>query len=194
VKFRKTALLGLSVILAACTGEPAPDSGNAITRRVDAIASSAPALTKFLQDTTTKSFSREHGTQFSYFQTDGGYNLVYPGNASVLKGQWQVRKGGLLGPVICYSYTVSTFNPSTRKRQQSGKWKCQNARSSLRRWMEIRDGDPLTLSETTILPMRLPKGINISIPGAAKAVGLSTNMASNKSPDPDRAADARVGR
>ena len=193
MNIRKIALLALSVILAACTGEPAPDSDTAIARRASAIASSTTALTEFLQDTTAKSFSKEHGTQYSYFQSDGGYNLVYPGNASVLKGQWEVRNGGVLGTVICYSYTVATFNPATRNRKQSGEWECQNARSSLIRWREIRDGDPLNLADTTVLPMRLPKGINLSIPTAAKSVGLSTNMAPNKSPDPDRGADARVG-
>jgi hypothetical protein len=180
----------LSLAMTACSG---PNSDTAIARRASAIAASPEVLSAFLQDTTTKSFTKEHGTQYSYFQADGGYNLVYPGNASVLKGQWEVRKGGLLGSVICYSYTRATFNPATRNLSQPGEWTCQNARSSLIRWSEIRDGDPLNLAKTTVLPRRLPKGINLSIPTAAKEVGLSTNMALNKSPNPDRFADTRIG-
>ena len=187
------AIATLVFAVTACGGDVAPVSATAISRRASAIASSPEALTRFLQDTTTKSFSKEHGTQFSHFQADGGYNLVYPGNAFVLKGRWEVRKGGLLGMVICYSYTTATYNPVTRDRDQPDDWSCNYATSSLIRWREIRNGDPLNLAQTTLLPMRLPKGINLSIPTAAKSVGLRTQMGDNKSPDPDRSADARVG-
>lgn len=207
--FPRVTLAVLALSLTACASPPStdrrsttapnaqadapPDSIPAIRDRARAIASSPEALTAFLQDTTAKRYDRQHGTQYSYFEANGRYNLVYPGNFSVLKGRWEVREGGRYGLEICYSYDVATHNPVTRRAADIGDWICHIATSSLAQWSEIRDGDPLNLAATTVLPIRLPKGINLSIPTAAKSVGLSTNMSANKSPNPDRAADARVG-
>lgn len=191
---RNCTACALIALMAACAGEPAPDSDTAVSRRANAIAVSPEALAAYLSDTTTKSYSKEHGTQYSYFAADGTYNLVYPGNASVLKGWWTTREGGLLGPVICYAYQGPTYNPVTRSRLRPQEWKCQNAVTSLIRWREVRDGDPLRMAQTTRLETVLPKGINLSLPTAAKSIGLSTKMSANKAVDPDRSADARVGK
>ena len=190
--FKKTVAI-FAIVLSACTVGSNPSYNAPVAQRTSAIVTSPEALTQFLRDTTAKSYTREHGTQISYFEADGRYNLVYPGNTAVLKGKWEVRDGGVLGLKICYSYTTPTHNPVTRERKGVDEWYCHNARGSLIRWQEIRDGDPLNIAATTILPQRMPKGLNLSLPTAAKAVGLSTHMSPNKSPNPDRAADARVG-
>ena len=184
-------LLAFICVLASCSASSTSSNPESL-QRARSIAASPEALTSFLRDTTAKSYTSEHGTQFSYFGADGSYNLVYPGNTSVLKGRWEVRGSGGAAR-ICYSYTVRSFNPATRNRSEPGDWSCNPAIGSLIRWREIRDGDPLNLANTTLLPRILPKGLNLSLPGAAKAVGLSTSMSDNKSPNPDKAADARVG-
>lgn len=198
MRFPLKSISILVIFMSACAPATTQQKQEALTieqnsRKADSITASTEGLTAYLRDTTAKGFTREHGTQFSYFEADGRYNLVYPGNSRVLKGRWQVRKGGLFGPTICYSYTVPTYNPVTRHRDRAGDWSCNNAKDSLMRWQEVRDGDVLSMASTFVLQKRVPKGVNLSLPTAAKAVGLSTHMSPNKSPNPDIGAEAKVG-
>ena len=89
--FPRATLAVLALSLAACASDPStdarpttapsaqadapPDSIPGIKDRARAIASSPEALTAFLQDTTAKRYDRQHGTQYSYFEANGGYHL-----------------------------------------------------------------------------------------------------------------------
>ena len=191
VFFTRIWCLFLVLGTVACTPDGARTTTD-IFRATSSIAATPQSLHSYLSDTTTKSFSKAHGTQFEYLVANGRSYLVYPENKFVLKGSWTTQSGGFSGTNICFASDGSARNPVTGQVFEAGEWDCRNGSLYLAKMDEIRDGDPLNLRRTDRLPQVLPKGINLSIPTAAKTVGLSTNMALNKAPDPDKS-DEKLG-
>jgi len=184
----------LSMLLLGCETNPSPGSTTAIVRSAKAIANSPESLRSYLSDTSTKGYSKQHGTQMGYFSPDGWHYLVYPGNSRVLRSRWSIREGSIFGLEICSRYDLATYNPATRDELDAGELECLSASLLLQGWQEVRDGDPMKLRNTNVLPQILPKGLNLSMPTAAKVVGYSTQMSPNKAVDPDLSADARIGK
>lgn len=126
--------------------------------------------------TTSISFSRQHGTQVSYKTSDGAIYLWYPGNESVLRGEWkarispdylktrlsngnyQVTRRSLIKrgrtytseADICYKYPTGSENPVTAA--AGGRWECALALMALPSKEQTVDGDPFELATRTQVP------------------------------------------
>jgi hypothetical protein len=126
--------------LAACAGSPEIQE----LRAYEAPILESPASFRaFLSGATTvsqdpNSFPRGHGTQASYHRDDGTVFLWYPGNRSVVVGEWktEVDRNGQV--VNCYKYGPSSYNPVTRER--GGTWSCW--RPLLNGRIMVVDGNP----------------------------------------------------
>ena len=69
-------------------------------------------LRQFFSDKTSVSWDSLHGTQLEYHDTKGGAWLVYPGNKTVLPGEWKVELAeDKLS--LCYRYFTNGKNPAT---------------------------------------------------------------------------------
>ena len=106
-------------------------------------------LRSLLSDATAVHYDTGHGTQVEYMSADGLAYLWYPGNRSIVPGEWHVRIGprplgpgpesrNAIGPYavfeqdptqpvestlyICFRYGPDTYNPVTRMR--GGNWEC----------------------------------------------------------------------
>lgn len=135
------------------------------------------SLKATLSDTTTKSWSEEHGTQFEYLGNDGKAYLVYPGNTHVLKGQWTIIETRGAAD-ICFLYPSKSRNLITG--ELGGRWACQNGVAYLDRLDEVRENDLLYLTHLDKLPKTLPRKIDVSIQAAMKNVGYSSRLTRNK--------------
>lgn len=101
-------------------------------------------------DITYLSFSTQHGVQIEYLSPKGGAYLWYPGNTSVVSGEWEVVLNK-----ICYRYGPQTYNPVTR--QAGGRWECQFAVALDSRDIAELTGDPFKLSQRKRAPYTLQR-------------------------------------
>lgn len=134
------------------------------------------ATTARLANKTSVSNSRQHGPQASYASPDGRVFLWYPGNDTILEGEWKIRaspdflrtrnpdgtsnitrrdrlqRGKTYGPAaeICYRYGENTFNPATKKK--GGVWECVLASLHLSKPKKFADGDTLALARGGPVP------------------------------------------
>lgn len=146
----------------------------------DLPAPSAP-LRDFLADTTIKTYSAAHGTQFAYLAADGTETLVYPGNTLPVLGAWDVRVRSDGRQSFCVQFGSDSYNPVTKR--FGGQWECRPLENFLAVVDEIYDGDVLRLYGATELVQTLPRGQNISITEATNAVGFPAPAGPNKVQD-----------
>src|SRR5262249_25017042 len=118
-------------------------------------------------NTTTLSYSPQHGTQVSYSADDGRIFLWYPGNPEILHGNWRTceeRMGSQLEsgerisiPIgkVCFQYGPNTYNPVTGA--VGDVWECSIAGRLEETLVERRRGDVLGLMKRASVPFVLPK-------------------------------------
>lgn len=175
-------IIGLCTLLTACV-EPTEDVAlspeqQAAQAEKKALYSSPDRLRAFLQDTTVKTWIREHGTQIEYHSTDGRTWLVYPGNTRSVQGEWKIQPAGKTSQ-ICYRYGKNTYNPVTG--QKGGKFHCKPAWLFLNdRTAQAVDGDVLKLRGRGEYPQPLPPKTNLRISTVMKAIGLGELKKPNK--------------
>ncbi|WP_166415770.1 hypothetical protein [Cochlodiniinecator piscidefendens] len=114
------------------------------------IAASAELSQRFFSNSTRVSHNNfRHGTQYEYHAPDGTTYLWYPGNRSIVMGQWKVERTRDGDNTLCYLYGSSSFNPVTR--QYGGNWECRKITSLDVAGDETIKGDPFSL-ETGNIP------------------------------------------
>lgn len=107
-------------------------------------------------------FDRAHGFQLEYFGADGLSWLWYPGNQTVVPGQWRTDGGS-----ICFKYPTASFNPVTQV--EGGAWECALLDHTRPRVVALRDGDPYGLERAEAAPYPLdrcapPDGVRLLKP------------------------------
>lgn len=167
----RLSALCLCALSAACTNSPEFEAAKRLTDP----PAQAQAL---LANTTVKTYSRSHGTQIEYLAADGRSFLVYPGNGSVLPGQWQIRGSGPIKAEMCFIYGANSSNPVTGSR--GGAWDCGFLTDYLVFRDQIVDGDPLGLQKMTALPSPLPARTDLSIQAVQSSWGLTGPIGPNK--------------
>ncbi|SMO47717.1 hypothetical protein SAMN06265380_101911 [Ruegeria faecimaris] len=130
-RFEKTkgmaGILLLCTLLAACgTPESRAEVWAWIDRR-DGYSSSVNAMMSALSDATLvtqdpNSLVQQHGTQIEYHASNGKSYLWYPGNRTIVVGQWRAQDFNSAGVQLCYRYGSNAFNPVTKK--SGGSWEC----------------------------------------------------------------------
>ena len=108
------------------------------------------AFAQQLGDYTHLSVSPDHGTQVEYLSSNGKTFLWYPGNRTILAGQWKRD-----GDNVCFAYVGNTYNPSTGHR--GGGFECMSFDLYWRTIEQRMAGDVLGLSTRTEVPFRLEK-------------------------------------
>lgn len=103
-----------------------------------------------LGDYTHLSVSSDHGTQVEYLAADGRTFLWYPGNRTILAGQWKRQ-----GDNVCFAYGGNTYNPSTGHR--GGGFECMPFQLYWGTIEQRMPGDILGLANRTDVPFRLEK-------------------------------------
>lgn len=105
---------------------------------------------------TFASFDVGHGYQVEYLAPNGRVFLWYPGNRSVLAGQWK-----RVLDEVCYRYGPQTYNPQTF--QRGGSWNCEYAGKLAHFVVGYEQGDVFRLSSGRVPYVRtkcdLPKGM-----------------------------------
>lgn len=112
------------------------------------VAGSAELLQRFFSDATIFNLDNEqHGTQVEYHSTDGRSYLWYPGNRSVVQGQWRVESvpGGTR---LCYLYGPNTYNPVLGTR--GGNWECRRGGEAMLSQDVALKSDPFGLESGRI--------------------------------------------
>lgn len=145
-------------------------------------------MVALLSDVTALHYDSGHGTQVEYMSADGHAFLWYPGNRSVVPGEWHIRIGSEawgpgdesrneLGPnafiqrhrafpfestlYLCFRYGRNTYNPVMNMR--GGNWECAIS-EPLSHWEEITyAGDLFGLAETRQVPAVLESGPRYTI-------------------------------
>ncbi|MEP0070591.1 hypothetical protein [Pyruvatibacter sp.] len=167
--FMAAMALGLAAVLTACASSSAPTRGQ-VQRPSDPEAAArhdlakqrssiTPAqLTEKLNNTTTLSHMPGHGTQIEYLGADGSAHLWYPGNKSIVKGEWMVKAGpnpNFIRSLVCFRYGANTYNPVTKK--AGGKWNCTNPTRYLVFQIDDQKGDLFDLSKRDAVPLVLER-------------------------------------
>ncbi|HKD27265.1 MAG TPA: DUF6438 domain-containing protein [Xanthobacteraceae bacterium] len=113
---------------------------------------------KLLICKTHMTFSAGHGTQVSYLRSDGVEFLWYPGNAVVVRGNWDIVEHTTDPPGyadICFQYGANTYNPVTGK--MGGNWECRPAHAFARSTVDRSDGDVFGLAKRDAVPFELSR-------------------------------------
>ena len=101
---------------------------------------------------THLSFDPAHGTQLFFLDPDGRTYLFYPGNESILRGDWQWQgQGGNVA--LCFRYGANTYNPALGT--AGGGWSCADPEKLARAVKERTEGDPFRLSGRNRVPFVL---------------------------------------
>lgn len=95
--------------------------------KLDQINSSSEALRNAVSGATLvtrdpNSLIQEHGTQVEFNAEDGTSYLWYPGNQSIVVGEWRTQSSSRGRTELCYRYGSSTYNPVTQR--TGGSWSC----------------------------------------------------------------------
>ncbi len=140
-------------------------------------------MVALLSDATVLHYDSGHGTQVEYMSADGYAFLWYPGNQSVVPGEWHIRIGSdSWGPgdesrnelesdafiqrhrslefestlYLCFRYGSNTYNPLMNMR--GGNWECQISPPASHWEPMVHDGDPFGLAQTILVPAELERG------------------------------------
>jgi hypothetical protein len=135
--------------------------------RLRSIASTPESMRGFLSGSTVRTYNNLHGSQIETLLQDGRTFLWYPGNNSLVPGQWTTRSAGTRTQ-MCFRYGANSYNPVTNT--AGGNWECGPARLYLLGAEEVVSGDPLLLS-TRGLPFVLERE-NLSISQAMQRIGI----------------------
>jgi hypothetical protein len=110
---------------------------------------------------TAMSYDSTHGTQVEYLSTTGSAYLLYPGNTTIVKGQWRLNRTDEQGVFnLCFRYPGNSYNPATG--QAGGQWECQIAGFYYQSLAELKAGDFLGLARSSTPPFILsPKKTTI---------------------------------
>lgn len=156
----------LLVALAGCVAPEGSPTGNTSwnAERMEKalhLTGTPQKVSALLRNTTTRIWDKGHGTQVEYLSAGGKAFLWYPGNRSVVVGDWktQAREGGSVSE-ICFRYGQESYNPVTG--QSGGTWSCRNATGYLVNLDVIVRGDPFNLTSGRV-PYVLPKQERISL-------------------------------
>ncbi len=191
-----TALVACLAVLASCApnvpAEMKPDFDRVMARgesltdaeKAEITALAQPEnLKRFLGNTTSRSFSYQHGTQVEYLGADGRAFLWYPGNDKLVPGTWTASLSGRR-PQICFGYDIRAkirddYMSETSRKNLAAKGplisrECQPARVYLLTREEIVDGDPLRLGSGK-MPFELSKE-NAPLSELARRAGRSQRM------------------
>ncbi len=138
--------------------------------KLDQINSSPLALRNAVSGATLvtrdpNSFVQEHGTQVEFHAEDGTSYLWYPGNRSIVIGNWRTQSSSRGRTEICYRYGPSTFNPVTQR--SGGSWEC--ATRSFQN-SEFLEGNPFGLKVGPVPVLIQDRGIYYA-PHFAKWLG-----------------------
>lgn len=90
-----------------------------------------------------------HGNQIEFNSTDGECYLWYPGNKTILKGKWQIRRDKDVTS-ICYSYAKNTYNPVTKSK--GGDWECEALGVFAHYQVDRKNGDVFGISKQANAP------------------------------------------
>lgn len=156
-----TAVLAAILMLSACVetavAPRSPTEGNGPHTNAfssDALSSDPATLRAFLTDTTVVGYDQAFGTQIEYHAPDGTSWLLFPGNQTVLRGQWEIRPRLIHGKnAVCYRYARNTYNPLTRK--GGGEWQC-GSWYDYANAQQVVDGDVLGLRGRGAVPAPMP--------------------------------------
>lgn len=103
---------------------------------------------------TVMSYDSGHGTQVEYLSRAGKTYLLYPGNTTVVQGEWRLSRTDQPDVFsMCFRYPSNSYNPATG--QTGGMWECQPAGFYLRGLSEIQEGDGFGLSSASAVPFVL---------------------------------------
>ncbi len=150
----------MAPLAAPAAGDPPPFDYEAYKR--DPAAMSERQVQEQIVDRTRMVWGAGHGTQISYSRPDGATFLWYPGNRTVLPGQWMTK--AVTGPLrgreqtvisLCYKYGDDTYNPVTGR--NGGDWTCYPAGIWLSTIVESRGGDIFGLSRSATPPFVLAR-------------------------------------
>ncbi len=105
-------------------------------------------------DQTVMSHDSAHGTQVEYLSRAGKTYLLYPGNTTVVKGEWRLNRTDQPDVFsMCFRYPSNSYNPATG--QTGGAWECQPAGFYLNGLSEMQQGDGFGLSRSSTVPFVL---------------------------------------
>lgn len=106
------------------------------------------------RNATSLDYSIHHGTQVTYTAPNGTAFLWYPGNTSVVVGDWKTITDKQGDGRICFRYSKTTYNPVTRS--YGGNWDCIRAADYIWQEEEFAKGDPFNL-QSRRLPYVIPR-------------------------------------
>ncbi|MGX5777102.1 hypothetical protein [Methylorubrum zatmanii] len=124
-------------------------------------------IRRAISDATYSTYSGFHGTQIEYAGADGSVYLWYPGNSTILRGQWKPRQvfveyfvnGKLLrrfeNSQVCFRYGAGTYNPATGHTGDG--WECQPFQAYRKHIAETKRGDFLRMKTRFEVPFVLSK-------------------------------------
>lgn len=139
-----TAIL-MTVLLAACvTTGPQPD------KSIDSIDFLGSNVSLAVSNRTMMMRDSHHGDQFEFLSNDGRTWLWYPGNRTLVRGDWKADRSN-----ICFRYGANAYNPVTK--QQGGKWECTPFANWKPRALGAYRGDVFDLTQRNAVPCVLDK-------------------------------------
>lgn len=95
-------------------------------------------------------YEPSHGNQIEYYDRNGKSYLWYPGNGTILAGEWRLE-----GDMIYSRYGIPTHNPVTGQHDVAGAWSSCPLVQMFTTEVDIASGDFLDLASGR-LPYRLP--------------------------------------
>ena len=171
---RLSAALALIANLTACLPEYPADHAKREVFRAEDESAAARALLGGTTVVTDKFF---YGTQIEYHSPDGGAFLWFPGNRSVVAGEWDVRGNR---PDLCYRY----LNGRDALTGLSGSnWGCEPVRLALSSGQAFLAGDVFGLVDGR-LPFVMSK--RQKLPDIARIAGLDPATLPYRYPNADR--------
>jgi hypothetical protein len=134
-----------TILLGACvTTGPQPD------KSVDHIDFLGSNVSLAVSNRTMMMRDSHHGDQFEFLSNNGHTWLWYPGNETLVRGDWKAD-----GSNICFRYGANAYNPVTK--QQGGKWECTPFSNWKPRALAAYRGDIFDLSQREAVPCVLDK-------------------------------------
>jgi hypothetical protein len=140
-----TATALFTVLLGGCvTTGPSRDKS---IDRIDFLGSNVSLA---VSNRTMMMRDGHHGDQFEFLSNDGRTWLWYPGNRTLVRGDWKAD-----GSRICFRYGKNAYNPVTG--QQGGKWECTPFADWKPRALGGYRGDVFGLTQRDQVPCVLDK-------------------------------------
>lgn len=183
------AILRWTLGVLACLAMAGCESSGFVRSAPEPLATIAAEITTleqaraFVADRTSRSHSQGHGNQIEYLSRAGTAHLWYPGNRSIVVGEWELRlvEAKQLGPVaICFRYGRNTYNPVTR--QRGGAWECRPFAIWIFRNKEIVAGDAFGLGKNR-LPFVMPQRTEVTLAEVSSTLGRTKPVGPNLVPE-----------